>query len=86
ASYKFAVHLIPALADSLVGRSAPLGLWVPVESLISTFITPLVAMTIALWYLQLSDRPEAAPALAPNAPMPLSGLGRPTFVRPGTAR
>lgn len=74
---QFSVELVPALADSAVGRKAPLDVWVPVESLISSFITPLVAMAIAGLFLDL----DAAEAARP-APAPTPG---PTFTLPGGA-
>jgi hypothetical protein len=66
----FSLELTPALADSLVGRKAPLVLWSPVESVISTLVTPVVVMAIAGLYLHLRmwSGQSVAPAPAPVWP------------------
>ncbi|MDQ8044849.1 MAG: hypothetical protein AAGC46_09740 [Solirubrobacteraceae bacterium] len=66
----FTVELIPALADSAVGRHAALARWVPVESAVSTFITPIAMMAIAGFYLQLRHPAEPAQPAAPATPWP----------------
>lgn len=65
----FALELVPALADSLVGRKADLSIWVPTESLISALILPIVAMAIANLFVALDEQPEPM-VLAPAAPLP----------------
>lgn len=50
----FSLELIPALADSTVGRKAELSLWITTESIYSTVLTPLWSLTIAFFYVQLA--------------------------------
>lgn len=56
----FVMQLIPALADSLVGRTAPIHQWWITEGLISTLIAPMLGLTVALIYLALVDEYGAA--------------------------
>lgn len=48
----FSLELIPALADSAVGRKAELSIWISAESAFSTVLTPLWSLTIAFLYVQ----------------------------------
>lgn len=56
----FSWELVDALTDSLVGRKAPLELWLTVRGALQVAELPLVSMTIALLYLDLD---AAAPRL-----------------------
>ncbi len=56
----FVLRLIPALADSAVGRHAPLAQWWTAEALVSAVISPLLALTTATFFLALYERRGAA--------------------------
>lgn len=56
AFYAFAIELIPALADSLIGRDAPLTSWLAVEATVSGLVSPMIALTIAMFFIALADQ------------------------------
>lgn len=84
----FMFMLIPALADSAVGRQAPIHEWWVAEASIATLLSPLLALTTAVVYVSLVD--EYGPPELPE-PQPTLGSLRaewrpPTGVRPERIR
>lgn len=69
----FAWELVDALADSTVGRHAPLALWLTVRGTYQVFALPIASMAIATFYLQLdayTKRTGWTPDLVPMPPLP----------------
>ncbi len=69
----FSLELIPALADSAVGRKAELSIWISAESAFSTVLTPLWSLTVAFLYVQFRaaaarTETQASDPAAPHDP------------------
>lgn len=67
---QFSLELIPALADSTVGRKAELSLWISAESAYSTVLTPLWSLAIGFLYAQLSEAAHLSPQGAASVASP----------------